>query len=120
MNLLLIAVGGAAGAAARYLVSGWVQGWTGAAFPLGTLGVNVTGCVALGLTMRLTEGLIAATELRALVAIGFLGAFTTFSTFSLEAVLLMQRGEWARAITYVGASFLLGLVGLWIGLGAPR
>ena len=120
MQLLLIALGGGAGAVARYLLGGWVQGWAGSGFPWGTLGVNLAGCVALGVLMRLVGGMVAEAEVRALVAVGFLGAFTTFSTFSLETVMLAQRGEWGRAAAYVAASVLVGILGAWIGLGGAR
>jgi fluoride exporter len=117
MLLFLIAAGGGAGAVARYLVGVWVQGWAGAAFPWGTLGVNLLGCLLLGGAMRVMEGAAASPEVRGLVTVGFLGAFTTFSTFSLEAVVLLQRGEWLRAAAYVGASVVFGLAGLALGMG---
>lgn len=117
--LLLVAVGGAAGAVARYLLSVRVQAWVGSGFPWGTLAVNLIGCVVLGLVMRLTTGFVATAEGRALVAVGFLGAFTTFSTFGVETVLLLQRGEVARAGGYVLASVLFGVLGAFIGLGGP-
>lgn len=117
MLIVLIAIGGGAGAVARYQVSVWMQGWAGVAFPWGTLTVNLVGCVALGGAMRVLNAVAATPELRGFIAVGFLGAFTTFSTFSLEAVLLLQRGEWLRAAAYVGASVVFGLIGVWIGLG---
>ena len=117
MLLMVIALGGALGAVARYGVSGWVQGWMNTTFPLGTLVVNVTGSFLLGLSLYLLESTAPTTEMRSFVTIGFLGAFTTFSTFSYEAVVLLQGGEWARGGLYVGGSLVLGLGGLLMGLG---
>lgn len=119
LTLLLVAAGGAAGAVARYLVSLRVQAWVGTGFPWGTLAVNLIGCVLLGLVMWLTTGFVATPEGRALVAVGFLGAFTTFSTFGIETVLLLQRGELVRAGGYVMASVVFGVLGAFIGLGGP-
>lgn len=114
-----MALGGAAGALARYGVGGWVHALTGAAFPWGTLTVNVVGCFALGLAMPLLQASLAAPETRAFVAVGLLGAFTTFSTFSFEAMTLVQDGQWLRAATYTFGSVGLGLVaviaGFWLG-----
>jgi fluoride exporter len=117
MQLLLIALGGGAGAVARYLLGGWVSGWAGGAYPWGTLVVNLLGCLSLGGLMRVVDAFVSASEIRALVGIGFLGAFTTFSTFSLEAVALIQRGEALKATAYVAVSVLFGLLGVWIGMG---
>jgi len=117
MLLMVIALGGALGAVARYGISGWVQGWMNTTFPLGTLVVNVTGSFLLGLSLYLLESTAPTTEMRSFVTIGFLGAFTTFSTFSYEAVVLLQGGEWARGGLYVGGSLVLGLAGLLMGLG---
>lgn len=117
MLLFLIALGGGAGAVARYLLSVWIHGATGPGFPWGTLAVNLLGCTLLGFAMRTMDALLATEAARALIAVGFLGAFTTFSTFSLEAVVLIQRGDWERALAYVAASVAFGLLGVWIGLG---
>jgi CrcB protein len=116
--LFLIALGGGAGAVARYLLGGWVQGWSGLGFPWGTLAVNLLGCTLLGVGMRTIDALLTSPEARGLIAVGFLGAFTTFSTFSMDTVVMLQRGEWERAVGYVAASVLFGLIGVWIGLSA--
>ena len=104
---------------ARYGVGGWVQGLTGATFPWGTLAVNVAGCFALGLAMPLLQASVATPEARAFVAVGLLGGFTTFSTFSFEAMALVQDGQWSRAAAYTLGSVGLGLaavlVGFWLG-----
>ena len=117
MLILVVALGGAFGAMARYGASGWVQGFMNTTFPLGTLVVNVVGSFLLGFALYLLESTAPTTEVRSFVTIGFLGAFTTFSTFSYEAVVLLQGGEWARGGLYVGGSLVLGLMGILMGLG---
>ncbi len=104
------------GAVARYGLGGWVQGLISTSFPMGTLVVNALGSMILGFAFLVMEGLALSAEVRAMVAIGFLGAFTTFSTFSYEAVVLFQGGEWMRAGVYVGGSVILGLAGVLAGL----
>jgi CrcB protein len=115
--ILVVALGGAFGAMARYGLSGWVQGFMNTTFPLGTLVVNVVGSFLLGFALYLLESTAPTTEVRSFVTIGFLGAFTTFSTFSYEAVVLLQGGEWTRGGLYVGGSLVLGLMGILMGLG---
>ena len=115
MNLVLIAAGGALGALARYGAGIWVQP-DDDLFPWGTLAVNVAGSLALGFGFRVLEAAAASAEIRQGLLIGFLGAFTTFSTFSFEAVALIQAGSWTRAGLYVGASVALGLLGVVGGL----
>jgi CrcB protein len=116
MLILMIALGGAFGAVARYGLSGWVQSFLDTTFPMGTLVVNVLGSFVLGLSLPFFASLAWSAELRTLVTIGFLGAFTTYSTFSYEAVVLLEGGEWARGGLYMGGSLLLGLVGILGGM----
>jgi CrcB protein len=119
--LWYIAIGSALGGVSRYLVGGVVQRATGAGFPTGTLLVNVTGSFLLGLFLR--YGLETPTltpELRAFLTIGFCGGYTTFSTFSYEAVALLEDGQWSRAAFYMGASLLLSLAATLLGLLAAR
>ena len=125
MSLLFwIAAGGALGALARYGLSGWVQAGTAGTFPWGTLVVNVLGCFLLGFAFRVLQLSALSPALRATVTVGFLGAFTTFSTFSLEAIVLIQEERWARAAGYVGGSVALGLAalvaGAWIAAALQR
>ena len=117
-NLLLIGLGGFIGAILRYSISGFVQGWSkGNPFPVGTLAVNILGCFVIGLLSQLAEsqGLFSP-ETRALLFIGFLGAFTTFSTFGNDTMNLFQSSPWL-SITNVSAHIILGLVAVWIGRG---
>jgi len=88
----------------------------GDAFPWGTLAVNILGCLALGVVMRWLQVSAAHPALRPSLTIGLLGAFTTFSTFSYEAVALLQDGQWARAGLYVGGSVLVGLIAVVAGM----
>ncbi|MEJ2502476.1 MAG: fluoride efflux transporter CrcB [Gemmatimonadota bacterium] len=116
MNLLLIAAGGALGALARYGVAGLAQP-RGSFFPWGTLAVNVLGSFLLGFGFRYMEAVAIPAEWREAATIGFLGAFTTFSTFSFEAVSMTEDGDWRRALIYVLTSIVLGLAAVVAGLG---
>ena len=116
IRLLAVAAAGALGALARYGLSGLVHRWAGPSFPWGTLVVNLLGCFLLGLlaTLSVERWTLSATS-RAAVLIGFLGAFTTFSTFSWETLQLLLEGAVARALLNAAGSVLLGLVAAWAG-----
>ena len=116
VQLLLIATAGALGAVARYGLRGWIQD-RDALFPWGTLAVNVLGSFLLGFAFRYLEATTLPPEWRQAATIGFLGAFTTFSTFSYEAVAMAQDGDWAGAGAYVLASVGLGLAAVVVGFG---
>lgn len=109
--ILSVAAGGATGAVARYLLASQIGSWTGPGFPWGTFVVNVLGCAIMGL---LTETFALAwspsPEMRAFLTVGILGGFTTFSAFSLDAVLLMERNDWLPALLYVVGSVVLSLL----------
>lgn len=115
MIWLFIAAGGAAGAVARYGLSRWVQAHAGLAFPWGTLVVNVTGSLLIGLAVRYFDGTQLAPELRALIAVGLLGGFTTFSTYTYETAVLLEQGAWARAVGYSIGSLLVGVCAVYAG-----
>ena len=119
MQILLIAAAGALGAVARYGLSGWVQA-RAAFFPWGTLVVNVLGSFLLGFAFRYLEATTLPAEWRQAVTVGLLGAFTTFSTFSYEAVALIQDGDWSGAGAYVLGSVVLGLAAVVVGLGVAN
>lgn len=104
-NVLWIAVGGALGAVTRYGVGGVVQnvlrGRPGEAFPWGTLLINVTGCLLMGLlTPLFLERSVLRPEFRMAILVGFLGAYTTWSTFSIETLRFLNNGDWRRAMGY--------------------
>ena len=117
MPLLLIGLGGFAGAIARYLVDGLVSDRTGGGFPWGTLVVNVTGSFLLGLLFAMTaERAILPAEIRGPVMIGFIGAYTTFSTYMLESWILIEGGAYLPALANLGGSIVIGLVAVAAGL----
>ena len=122
MNAIFaVAVGGAAGSVARYLVVLGCARLCGPLFPWGTLAVNVAGSFAMGVTAALLLRFGAAAEtVRHLVMIGFLGGFTTFSSFSLDVVGLAERGETGAAAAYVLASVIFSAGGLLVGLKAMQ
>jgi len=113
-----VVTGGALGALGRYWVSGWVQQWTGSSFPWGTVGVNLIGSFLLGFVVQ--ASLIGGWtgELRLFVAVGFLGAFTTFSTFAFEALELLRAGQVLEALVYAGLNLVLGLLLVALGMAA--
>jgi len=114
---LAISVGGALGANARYLLASWATTQWGAHFPVATLLINVSGSCVLGVYLTLvTERFTGHEATRLFVATGFLGAYTTFSTFSVEALRLIETGDAAAALTYVVASVVLSIVATAIGM----
>jgi CrcB protein len=120
-NLAAIALGGSLGAVLRYGVSVGVYSWLGRGFPWGTLIVNAVGSFLMGLlAVLLVERLALAPEWRAAILVGLLGSFTTFSTFSLETLTLMEQGEGTRAVANVVASVVICLFAAWGGLIAGR
>ena len=121
MDFLWVALGGAAGASARYGLSGWVVDRLGAAFPFHTLLINVSGSLAIGaLMVLLTERLVADPAWRLLLVVGFLGGYTTFSSYSFEALGLLTEGEWLPAAWYVLGSNGLGLLAAYAGVLLAR
>ncbi len=121
MQLIAIAAGGALGAVMRYLVSNGIYGWLGRGFPWGTLTVNVLGSLVMGLLfVLLTERLALGPQWRAFLLIGFLGAFTTFSTFSMETLNLLEGGELARAVANMVGSVVICVGAAWLGVVIGR
>jgi|SRR5882762_340985 len=120
MILLLIALGGAAGSVLRYLVGGRVQHFAPHGFPVGTLFVNVVGCLLIGMLIRQFMNIQTHNYLRALLVVGFCGGFTTFSTFSAETLGLIEGGEYARAMSYVLLSVALCLGATFAGMSAMK
>ena len=121
MPLLLIGLGGFAGAVARYAVDGAVSDRTGGGFPWGTLVINATGSFVLGLLFALTtERAILPADIRGPLMIGFLGAYTTFSTWMLESWRLIEGGSYAAAVANLGGSVVVGLIAVSAGLVIGR
>lgn len=116
-HILYIAIGGAVGSVLRYLVSIGIHALLGRGFPYGTLTVNVLGSFAMGiLYIVLVERLSESAELRALLLIGLLGAFTTFSAFSIETFNLLEGGEIMKAALNVLLSVIICLLAVWTGI----
>ncbi|MGE5245882.1 MAG: fluoride efflux transporter CrcB [Betaproteobacteria bacterium] len=117
----MIALGGALGSLARYQIAAVIQSRVPAGFPYGTFVVNVSGCFIMGLaTALLTERLVVHPNWRFLVPIGFVGAYTTFSTFELETFRAASEGAWLVAGANVTASVVVGYVALWAGFLVAR
>lgn len=115
--MFLVGAGGFVGSILRYWFSGLAQQWTqSAVFPFGTLAVNLTGSLMIGFLSQLADsrGVFTA-ETRALVFIGVLGGFTTFSTFSNETMNFLREGENLPAVLNVSAHIILGLGAVWLG-----
>lgn len=117
-NILLVGLGGFAGAVARYLLGGWVLHHTlSAKFPWSTFAVNLLGCLIIGLLSGLAERLEwFSPSMRLLLLTGLLGGFTTFSAFGLETMHLLRRGELWIAAAYVLASVLACVLAVWLGM----
>ncbi len=117
IKILVVGAGGFLGAIFRYLVSGLVQNISGSvSFPAGTLAVNLLGCVLIGVLSKISEDWgVFSMETRLFLFIGFLGAFTTYSTFGNETLNLLRDDEWVYAMLYVGLHLVLGIGGVWLG-----
>lgn len=125
-NAGLVFLGGGLGAVCRYLVTTQVGARFGTMFPWGTLSVNLLGSLLMGwilglillLTERTGSGLGEAARL--LLTVGFLGGFTTFSSFSMETLTLLRGGSLFYALANIGMNVILGLLAAWLGLALPR
>lgn len=115
-----IMAAGALGSGARYLVGLWALERFGAAFPYGTLIVNLTGCFALGFVAHFATASAWNPELRAAVVIGFLGGFTTYSSFNNETLTMLSTGSAGAALINLAVTFAAGLGAGWLGLVAAR
>jgi CrcB protein len=129
MASMNVALGGAIGAVARYQLGRGMTHWLGpqvvTAFPWATLAANIIGSMAMGLLAGWLarhggESPFNGEQMRLFLGVGLLGGFTTFSAFSLEMMLLVERGQAASAVTYAGVSVLAGLAALYIGLIVMR
>ncbi len=120
-NLLFIALGGAIGAVARYSLHLLVHGDQTVRFPWATLAVNVMGSFFIGMAyVMIVERAWVHPDWRGVLMVGFLGAFTTFSTFSLEAVALLETGQHSLAFLYMGVSVAACLGAVWVGMTILR
>jgi fluoride exporter len=117
----LIAIGGALGSLTRYLVGSMVAGRMGMRFPYGTFVINMTACLIIGFSVTFIErhtSINPAWDF--LIPVGFVGAYSTFSTFEMEAFAALQTGEFLISAAYVAVSVLSGLVAVWLGVLLAR
>ncbi len=119
--VLAIAFGGALGAMSRHFVSAQIENWLGSSIPWATFVVNVIGSFLLGVLYEAGTLLWQPTvEVKAFLTIGLLGAFTTFSTFSMDVLVLVERGAWFTAGVYVIGSVAIAVRGLVVGMALTR
>lgn len=116
-NIMLVALGGAAGSVARYLLSKAVQDTAASAFPWGTMAVNVAGCLLIGLLYGLAadDGARLGADIKLMLTVGFCGGFTTFSTFANESLTLAKTGDALLSAAYIGSSVALGVLAVAAG-----
>lgn len=120
-TILIIGLGGFVGANLRYWVAGWIAERLGQTFPWGTLLINLSGSLLLGLFIGWSAQQITLDpRIRMLIAIGFLGAYTTFSTYANESILLLESGDWLGTIGNILGTNLVCLLGAIIGLAVGR
>ena len=121
MNLVIIALGGALGAVSRFLMGNAVSKAVGSALPYGTFVINLVGCCAMGLLMTIiVDRELLSAAWRLFLCVGFLGGFTTFSSFGYEALMLLTEGRLLAALTYVSCSVVLGLAAAAAGVLCAR
>jgi len=121
VQIVIVGLGGFLGAIARYLISGWVYRRWGSALPWGTLAVNVAGSFVLGFFLLLSEGRFSISPLwRSFIAVGLLGALTTFSTFSYETFALLQEQLYRQAAVNILLNVILTLAAVWLGMVSAR
>ncbi|HEY1379068.1 MAG TPA: CrcB family protein [Gemmataceae bacterium] len=127
-QIALVAFGSSLGGVTRWAVAGWFGRWFGTAFPWGTFFINITGSLFLGWFTTVMDDRLAfsesswvrADDLRLLVAVGFTGGYTTFSTFEVESHKLLRDGNGLAAAAYIGLSVFLGLSAVWLGVKLAR
>ena len=120
-GMLLLALAGATGTLARFWLSRWVQQWAGTSFPWGTWAVNILGSFLFGLVWSLaSERRLLDERTRLIILAGFMGAFTTFSTFAFDTSLFLRDSQWGLALLNSGAQVMVGILALLLGLATAR
>ena len=115
-SIILVSIGGALGSVFRYFTSIFINKYFYTLFPLATFLVNIVGCLLIGVLLGLLDKhLVVSSELKLFFVTGFCGAYTTFSTFSLENINLLQSGNYFLALLYIVLSISLGLLAVWLG-----
>jgi CrcB protein len=121
VQYLVISLGGILGANARYLLGTWIAQRYGTSFPYGTLVINVSGSFVIGFFLTLiAERFVLHPNWRLFFAVGFLGAYTTFSTFSYESVVLLHNGSWRLGLVNMVGSMVLGPLAVVMGMAGAR
>ncbi|GAK70905.1 putative fluoride ion transporter CrcB [Agrobacterium rubi TR3 = NBRC 13261] len=121
LNIALVAIGGAIGSVARYLVGVLGTRLAGPNFPWGTITVNIVGAFLIGLMVEVVARRFdASAEMRVFIVTGVIGGFTTWSSFTLDAVVLFERGEMGLAALYLGGSLILSFAAIFAGLALGR
>jgi fluoride exporter len=118
MMLLYVAMGGAVGSMARFVMSSWINKIDTGEFPFATFIINIGGSFLMGVWIAVVALMLQGRgkELHMLIAVGFLGGFTTFSTFSVESYMLIEKGLWLQAGAYIGGSVVFSITGLLAGM----
>jgi CrcB protein len=119
-KIIAIGIAGLAGTLARYWLSGVLDQWWGGTFPFGTLIVNLVGCLAIGVLFHSMEKYLIDPVVRSVVLIGFLGGFTTFSSFAVQSFNLLRDGEIFLASANILISNMVGLFLVWVGYSVSR
>jgi CrcB protein len=121
MKYLWVGLGGCLGAIARYALGVWIYERMGTRFPYGTFVINISGCFLIGLTLAVLDARTSIPRAwREAVPIGFIGAYTTFSTFEYETLRAAQQGQSAVAVGYLLSSIVIGFGAVWVGQAAGR
>lgn len=120
LKYIAIGVGGFLGAIARYALGVYIGSRYGVRFPLGTLVINVSGSFLIGLILTLLARTTASAYWRYLIPIGFIGAYTTFSTFEYETLRAIQDGQVMTGLLNVGLSLVVGFIAVWVGASIGR
>jgi CrcB protein len=121
MKYLWVALGGALGSVARFAVGLWIYERMGTRFPYGTFVINISGCFLIGFALTVLDDRMGLPpQWRLAVPIGFVGAYTTFSTFEYETLRLAQHGQVVSGLLYILASVVLGYGAVWLGIVAAR
>lgn len=115
-----VALGGATGALARFWLTQFITQRTESIFPWGTFVINLTGAFLLAFLHPLLLNSVTAASVRLALTSGFLGAYTTFSSLTWEALVLLRENQWERALLYVGLSVVAGLLAAWLGFSAAQ
>jgi fluoride exporter len=120
LDYIAISIGAVVGANARYLLGGWLSDRLGSGFPWATFAINVTGSLLIGIVLGLATDRVVPAWWRPGIAIGFLGSYTTFSTFSYETLNLLRGGSYPAALANMGGSVVASLAAVFLGIAIAR